>query len=513
MKKLLKNILTGAFVLLFVFLLKMGRVNAASCRIGVSAPSTVSPNSTFKVTVTVSSSASLGSWEYTLGYDSSKVRLNSGQLHVVDYGNGSKQSASYTYSFKALSSGITSFKITNASVLDYESTNECLSSAGTASINIKTQEEVEASYSRNKNLSSLSVEGAELSPAFNKDTLEYEAKLPADTTKAKILATPADSKSSVTGAGEVDVIDGLNKIEITVTAEHGEKKTYVINLTVEELDPIVVTVGGKKYTIVRKAGMIENIPVGFVETKIKIKGQEVVAYKNEAAKITLLALKDNKGDVSLFIYENDKYTPFKDVKSKELNLLIIQTNKKAPLGFAKTSFKYNGQKIYGYELVGSKQAYYLVYAKDLETGKDNFYLLDKKNNSFQVLYTYPFEVMKYMAFAICIIVLLIILKLILKIIIKVSSNKEKQIKKYQSKIDNLRKKLDNEEFEEYEKQKDDSYDITDVDERPTIKKVEDDEYVIPKKSRKEKLNELKKAKERLDKEKPKYRRMSLEDDD
>ena len=42
---------------------------------------------------------------------------------MVDYGNGSKTSASYTYSFTALTSGTATFKPVNASVLDYSSTN------------------------------------------------------------------------------------------------------------------------------------------------------------------------------------------------------------------------------------------------------------------------------------------------------------------------------------------------------------------------------------------------------
>ena len=85
MKRLCKKILTGAFILLFVFIFKLNNVNAASCRIGVSAPASVNSGSTFKVTVVTSSSSTLGTFEYTLSYDSSKVSLTSGQLHVVDF--------------------------------------------------------------------------------------------------------------------------------------------------------------------------------------------------------------------------------------------------------------------------------------------------------------------------------------------------------------------------------------------------------------------------------------------
>lgn len=510
MKKLYKKILTGAFILLFVFLFKLPNVDAASCRVGVSAPSSIVVGKSFNVTVTVSSGAAIGSWEYTLSYDSSKVRLNSGTLHVVDYGNGSKKSASYSYSFTALTSGTATFKPVNASVLDYASTNECLSGTGSASVTMKTQAEIEAGYSKNNNLGSLSVEGAELSPAFNKDVTEYTATLPVDTTKAKIIATAADSKASITGAGEIDVVDGLNKVEITVTAEHGEKKTYVINLTVQELDPIKVKVNGKNYTIVRKAGQVENIPVGFVETKIKIGEQEVVAYQSEITKLILVALKDDEGNVNLYIYDKNKksYTSFREAKGPSVNLLILdKALEDVPADFESTSFKYNGMTIDGYKLKNDdKENYYLVYAQNLETGNKGFYLYDKKDGSFQRYFSNLVDVKNEQLFYLfCVtagLLGLFVLIIIFKIISGVFTSKERKINKYKRKINKLQNNIDN-----------DDYDIDDVDERPVIKKVEEDEYIIPKKSRKEKLRELEEAKKRLDKNKPNYRRISLEDDE
>lgn len=513
MKKLYKKILTGAFILLFAFIFKIDNVSAASCRIGVSAPSSVVVGQSFKVAVTVAGSASIGSWEYTLSYDSSKVRLNSGTLHVVDYGNGSKSSSSYSYSFTALQSGSATFKPVNASVLDYASTNECLSSTGSASVSMKSQSEIEASYSRNNNLSSLSVEGADLSPSFNKNITEYQATLPVDTTKAKIIATAQDSKASITGAGEVDVVDGINKIEIIVTAEHGEKKKYVINLTVQELDPVKVKVDGKTYTVVRKKGQVENIPVGFTETTIKIGDQDVCAYQSEIAKILLVALKDNEGNIKLFIYDKNKnsYTSFMEAKGGEVNLLILNNEKiKTPLDFVKTSFKINDLKIEGYKYRYDKNDnYYLVYAKNLETGDEGFYLYDKKNSTFSRYYKELSDIKdmhtKYVFYVAAALALIFVLIIIFKLLGKFKSN-DKKIEKYQRKIDKLKGKIKNEDSN-YD------YSIDDVDDRPVIKRVEEDEYVMPKKSRKEKLKELEEAKKRLDKNKPKYRRLSLEDDD
>ena len=152
----MKKKLRYFILILITFFIGIININAASCSIGVKSPSNAVVGQSFNVTVTVSSNAALGSWNYTLDYNSSYVRLNSGNLHIVDYGNGSKKSVSYTYSFTALKSGNTEFKPVSASVIDFESENECLANTNKATITMKTQQEIEESYSRNNNLSNLS---------------------------------------------------------------------------------------------------------------------------------------------------------------------------------------------------------------------------------------------------------------------------------------------------------------------------------------------------------------------
>lgn len=516
MKKGYKKILIGTFVFAVAFLFEVLSVNAASCRIGVSAPSSIVVGKTFNVTVSVSGSAPIGSWEYTLSYDSSKVKLNSGQLHIVDYGNGSKKSASYSYSFTALKSGTATFKPVNASVLDYESTNECLSSIGTDTITMKTQAEIEASYSRNNNLSSLSVAGAELSPAFSKDVLEYTATLPVDTTKAIINATPEDNTATIQGTGEVSVVDGNNKIEVKVIAQHGEVKTYTINLIVEELDPIEVKVNNKTYTIVRKSGQVESVPQGFLETKINIKGQDVTAYKNDVAKLTLVGLKDIEGNVKLFLYNasSNTYKEFNEVKGGNTNLVIIENDKLPSIDYEKVEFTYNSNKVNGYKLINGSDKYYLIYAKNLQTGNEDYYLYDKEESTFQRYYkeyddykNNELKILFYIGLGLLAVLLIIIIILISR---KLFTSREKKIKRYQKKIEKLKNKL-NKAFDEEEYEQ--TYDLSKLSDKPEIKKIEDDEYVMPKKTRRQKLKEIQAAKESLDKTKTSFRRVSLEDDE
>ncbi len=515
MKDKFKKIGIGVFILLFVFLFKLPSASAASCKIGVSAPNQVIVGKSFKVTVTVSSNASLGSWEYTLSYDSSKVKLNSGSLRVVDYGNGSSKSRSYSYTFTALKSGTATFKPVNASILDYSSTNECLSGVGSDSVTMKTQAEIEASYSKNNNLSSLSVEGVELSPAFDPNTLEYSATLPVDTTKAIINASVQDSKATVAGTGEVSVVDGPNKIEVVVTAQNGDKKTYVINITVEELDPIEVKVEGKKYTIVRKSGQVENIPVGFSETKVKIKDQDITAYKSDITKLTLVALKDEEGKISLFVYNSssNEFSSFKELKGASTNLILLdKPEDKVPDGFVKTTFKYKEEDINGFKLKdGKDENFYLVYAQNLETGSKGFYLYDKKDNTFQKYFGDLVEIkneqIKIMSYIIFALSGLIILFILVKLFSVLFTSKQKRIKKYEKKLSKLKNNIHS-----IEEDDEDNYDITKVDEEPVVTKIED-EYEIPKKSKKEKKKELEEARKRLEKNKRSYRRLSLEEDD
>ena len=308
--KNIKKILLG-FSLLFITLLVNTDKVYAACSVSVSTTKNVIVGNTFKVSTTVSSD--VGSWYYVLSYDSSKVQLVSGNPKVVGVIGDGKTN---TYTFKALKSGTANFSVVNTALASNSTNKACSASSGSASVIMKTQAEIEASYSRNNNLSGLQVADAELSPAFNPDVTEYSATLPVDTTKAVVTATAEDKTAQISGAGEIDVVDGLNKVEIVVTAQHGEKKTYTINLTVQELDPIKVKVGKGEYFIVRKKGQVENIPEGFSETTLKYEDQDVVAYKSEITKITLLALKDKDGLIELYIYNesNKSFEEFNELK-------------------------------------------------------------------------------------------------------------------------------------------------------------------------------------------------------
>ena len=83
--------------------------------------------------------------------------------------------------------------------------------------------------SSNANLASLSVNGGDLSPAFNTNTTNYNVSVPFSVSNLKVNATAQDGKSKVSISDTNLVAEETRSIYITVTAENGAKKTYTIN--------------------------------------------------------------------------------------------------------------------------------------------------------------------------------------------------------------------------------------------------------------------------------------------
>lgn len=85
--------------------------------------------------------------------------------------------------------------------------------------------------SSNKNLSSLKIDGIDMTPAFNKDTTQYSAHVDGDVDELKINAKAEDSKAKVAIEGNKGLKEGDNIIKVKVTAEDETTRTYFITVT------------------------------------------------------------------------------------------------------------------------------------------------------------------------------------------------------------------------------------------------------------------------------------------
>ncbi len=386
MKKAFKIFSLGVIGILSLFMM-LTKVDAANATINVySSSSKVVTGNTFKVTVKISSSVPLGSWDYTLNYDSGQVSLINSDvaLRYAGYGDGKIKSKSYSYTFKALKSGTAKFYISKSAVIDWDFNNLSVSN-GSRNVTLITQAQLEASYSSNNNLSSLSVEGYELSPAFDKNTIAYSVTIPSTVTSIKINAKKADNTASVAGAGEFPVSEGLNTFEIKVTAQNGNVKTYTLNVTVEDLNPIIVKVNDVDYTIVKRKDLL-TIPSTYTEASVTINEMEIPAFKSEVLNYTLVGLKDSEGNIKLYIY-NESDNSYQEYKELSLNsIAFTPTEKELELEkYTKTTILVNKTEISAYK-IDEKSDFAVIYGKNVETGEEGLYLFDSKENTLQRYY-------------------------------------------------------------------------------------------------------------------------------
>ncbi len=398
-------------------------VKASSGTISVTGGSTAVVGNKVTVTVTLKGTA-LGSWEMDLKYDKNYLQLLSstaegGGTYMVNAATSALKSKSYTFTFKALKSGSTSVDVGSYLVYDFNDQSQVnITSSSKKTIKIMTQAELEESYSKDNNLKSLSVEGYDISPSFSKDVLNYSVIVPEDTTVVKVLAVANDSKSSVKGSGEIEVNLGINTIDIIVTAENGSEKTYTISLEVKDSNPISVTVLDKEYTLV-KAERYLTKPEGFISKTVQIDNIQIPAFYNENCNITLIGLKDSDGKIRLFSYDEQTNTYYKYITINSFNLnLMIMDLKDEIRGYSKYTQNINEEEIQVYKF-NSDSKYSLIYAKNLATGEDDYYMYDSKLESV-ILYNSEYsdyllnqnQMFIYIIFALGIIVFVLIILLI-----------------------------------------------------------------------------------------------------
>lgn len=298
--------------------------------------------------------------------------------------------------------------------------------------------------STNNYLSSLTIEGYTLDKEFKKEETEYSIMVENDVNKIKINAQLDDSSAKVTGIGEVEVKEGINKLEIKVTAENGSTRIYTLNVTVKELNPIEVTINKKKYTIIRKEGELEP-PENYEKSSIKIGEEEVLCYINKNTKNIIIGLTDEKGVSKFYSYnkETKEYTLYNGYNIGGMKINILEMPEELiPKGYIKVSFNYNNNKLDGYQYIKKNQTYaaddkikgsdfYLIYGINENTGEKALYVYDKLEGTIQrfnsdLVEAYNDENNKYFMYMLISLALLAVSIITLSIVlIKQKKNKTK----------------------------------------------------------------------------------------
>ena len=100
----------------------------------------------------------------------------------------------------------------------------------------KEQEKIDSESigkSSNNYLKSLEIEGYEIAPEFDRQTVDYKVTKKVSTTNINIIAEADDERATVTGNGKVQLSSGSNTISVNVKAENGIERTYKVEIEKE----------------------------------------------------------------------------------------------------------------------------------------------------------------------------------------------------------------------------------------------------------------------------------------
>ncbi len=394
--------------------------------------------------------------------------------------NAKNTTKTFSATCKATSIGTIGFSASG----DYTDENgKNMAVSGTTSVNVVKPRDPDT----NNYLSSLSVEGYDINPAFNKETLEYVVTVPSTVNEVTINASKASKYAKLTGTGTFAVEEGRNEFDVKVVSETEITRLYKVIVNVEDINPIEVKVNGKTYTVVKNAKNL-TMPEYYTETTVNIADNIIPAFYNEKTNYTLVGLKDEEGNIGLFIYDNDKYSYYNEIKSELLTIVILDYPEVLK-GYKEKEITINDSKVkalvvkdnsnfaivYGVNVLTGEKAYYEYNLKDKTISKYNDELIIKLQNKNQKL--------SYIMLATC--VSTAIFFVLTFVLLVFNKKKKKLIKKY---IDKNELKVEKQEAKKNKKETESETKIVDEKEEVSSETEEynlfDDEKKKKKKSKK-----------------------------
>ena len=253
---------------------------------------------------------------------------------------------------------------------------------------VKDEPKEEVKKNTDSALASLSVSQGKLSPNFASGTTSYKATLPSTASSIKISASARDAKASVSGAGTRELEPGNNKLSVVCSAEDGSSTTYTINVYVDEKPLTYMTYNGVKFGVSAHNGKGGKLSKAFDETKIKVDGIEIPAWKNNALNITLVYLQ-SEGTEGYYIYDETKqevvsvYEPMA-VLGQNIVRIDVPENLQKREGMNFTKVKVDGKEFTGWTFDDKNlENYALIYVMN-DAGKYVYYQYEKTQNTLQL---------------------------------------------------------------------------------------------------------------------------------
>ena len=368
----IKRITALVMAMLMSILMLSGLTNVKAAQTAHVSISSASANvgETITITITASSDVKIELCDIWIDYDASILQYVDG-FNTVGGGTGrllSSDETSFNVVFKAINPGTATISV-NKSTSYTGSADEDYMSLTTSSGTVTVK--APASYSSDNTLKSLQISPGTLSPAFSPDRTTYNATVDADVTELVVSAAANDSAAKISISGR-RMDPGSNTTTITVTAEDGSVKKYIIYTTrledgqeatteaeskTEEVtetpsqivnDDGTVTIDGKKYSVVQDYSGI-TIPDGYQEIDYDYNGQKINAVKGIKTGLILMYLESADGKGGFYIYDETAktFSPYNTVAEPEITYVVlpITNSLEKPAGYALTKFTMNGKEV------------------------------------------------------------------------------------------------------------------------------------------------------------------------
>lgn len=314
------------------------------------------------VTVTISASDIIDVASVPVSYDNSIIKpVGAGNSGVVSFAlldasaYGSTESISME--FEIIAAGTTTLSVAGDAKISVNGERATVSSSSSGKVTAKAP----ASYSSDNTLKSLQISPGTLSPAFSPDRTTYNATVDADVKELVVSAAANDSAAKISISGR-RMDPGSNTTTITVTAEDGSVKKYIIyttrledgqEATTEDVSQTVnndgtVTIDGRKYSVVKDYSGI-TIPDGYQEIDYDYNGQKINAVKGIKTGLILMYLESEDGKGGFYIYDETAktFSPYNTVAEPEITYVVlpITNSLEKPAGYALTRFTMNGKEV------------------------------------------------------------------------------------------------------------------------------------------------------------------------
>lgn len=378
-----------AFITILVMSIMLIPVNYAkadeTAKISISSVSgTVGDKVT--VTLTVSASDSIDAAAIPVSYDNSIIKpVSSGNSGVVSFAlldasaYGSTESISMQ--FEIIAAGTTTLKVAGDAKISVNGERAQVSSSSSGTVTAKAP----ASYSSDNALKSLQISPGTLSPAFSPETTTYKATVDSDVEELVVSAVANDGAAKVSISGR-RMDPGSNTTTITVTAEDGSVRKYVIYTTRPETSQEtateapsqtevqqesssqtqnsegIVTIDGKKFTISQDYTTHE-LPDDYDTEEYDYDGSKVIVGKGLKTGLILMYLESDNGNGGFYVYDEKAktFSPYNTVDQPQITYVVlpITDSLNKPSGYTLTKFTMNGKEVQ--VLIDSDRQYCLFY--------------------------------------------------------------------------------------------------------------------------------------------------------